>query len=79
MPNLLVIALKINVIVLAVIFAFAFVLGYLVRAEFIKNCKKRIFELEREMYRDNAKILELEKEKADLLRIRNESFNKDQP
>ena len=31
------------------------------------------------MYHDNAKILELEKEKADLLRIRNESLNKDQP
>ena len=79
MSNLLVIAIKINVLMLAAIFVFAFVLGYLVRAGFIQKCKKRIFELEREMYHDNAKILELEKEKADLLRIRNESLNKDQP
>ena len=77
MPNLLVIAIKINVIMLAVIFVFAFILGYLVRAGFIEKCKKRIFELEREMYIDNAKILELEKEKAELLRIRNESVKKD--
>ena len=62
---------------LAAIFLFAFVLGYLVRAGFIEKCKKRIFELEREMYIDNAKILELEKEKAELLRIRNESVKKD--
>lgn len=77
MWNLLVFAIKINVIMLAAIFLFAFVLGYLVRAGFIEKCKKRIFELEREMYIDNAKILELEKEKAELLRIRNESVKKD--
>jgi len=79
MSNLLLITIKVNIIMLPVIFVFAFVLGYLVRAGFIQKCKKRIYELEREMYIDNAKILELEKEKADLLRIRNESFNKDQP
>jgi len=77
MWNLLVFAIKINVIMLAVIFVFAFILGYLVRAGFIEKCKKRIYELEREMYIDNAKILELEKEKAELLRIRNESVKKD--
>jgi hypothetical protein len=67
MWNLLVIAVSVNIFVLAVLLIAAFLLGYIVRTSLVRKCKERIFELERDMLRDNARILELEKEKADLL------------
>lgn len=68
MVNLLVIEISVNAFLLFGLLAIAFVAGYLVRAQLIKKCRKRINELERDMLRDNARILELEKEKADLLK-----------
>ena len=67
MWNLLVIAVSVNIFVLGVLLFAAFLLGYIVRTSLVRKCKERIFELERDMLRDNARILELEKEKADLL------------
>ena len=67
MWNLLVIAVSVNIFVLAVLLIAAFLLGYIVRTSLVRKCKERIFELERDMLRDNARILELEKEKADLM------------
>lgn len=68
MVNLLAIEISVNAFLLLGLLVLAFVAGYVLRAQLIKKCKKRINELEREMLRDNARILELEKEKADLLR-----------
>lgn len=68
------IVVSVNIFLIALVCIFAFVLGYLVRARYISKCKKRIYELEREMLRDNARILELEKEKVDLLRSKNGPF-----
>ncbi|HUQ66352.1 MAG TPA: hypothetical protein VM101_09360 [Flavitalea sp.] len=76
MWNLLVIAIKLNVFMLAGVVAFAFVLGYLVRTSMMNECKEKIFDLEKEMLRDNARILELEKEKAELLKKLNDPFKK---
>lgn len=70
---MLVIVLKMNIILLAVLFLLAFAFGYMVRTAFIRKCRKRIFELEKEMLRDNARILELEKEKVELLRNKNKT------
>jgi hypothetical protein len=67
MWNLLAIAVSVNIFVLAVLLIAAFLLGYIVRTSLVRKCKEKIFELERDMLRDNARILELEKEKADLL------------
>jgi len=73
MENLLAIVISVNALLLLCSLAAAFVTGYMLRSALIKKCRKRIIELEREMLRDNAKILELEKEKADLLR--NQPYN----
>ena len=68
------IVVSVNIFLIALMCAFAFVLGYLIRAAFIAKCKNRINELEREMLRDNARILELEKEKVELIRNKNQPF-----
>ena len=65
---MLVIVVKVNIILLALLFLLAFALGYMMRTAFIRKCRNRILELEKEMMRDNARILELEKEKVELLR-----------
>ena len=68
------IVVSVNIFLIALMCTFAFVLGYLIRATFIAKCKKRINELEREMLRDNARILELEKEKVELIRSKNQPY-----
>ena len=68
MMNMLAIVVSVNIFLIALMCVFAFVLGYLVRSSFIAKCRKRISELESEMLRDNARILELEKEKVELIR-----------
>lgn len=73
MENLLAIVITVNAFLLLCSLVVAFVVGYILRSALIKKCRKRIMELEKEMLRDNAKILELEKEKADLLK--NQPYN----
>ena len=68
MWSLLAIKVSVNVLVLLALCIAAFFTGYLIRSSFISGCKKRIAELEKEMLRDNARILELEKEKVDLMK-----------
>ena len=68
MMNLLTLAVNVHVGLLFGAIVFAFLLGYMMRSAFIKKCRKKLNNLEREMLRDNAKILELEREKAELLR-----------
>ena len=51
----------------------AFITGFLLRGRQIKNCRRRIIELEKEMLNNHAEILELQKERASLLRQMKES------
>lgn len=45
----------------------AFAAGFLLRGKQIRNCRRRIIELEKEMLNNHAEILELQKERASLL------------
>jgi len=67
MTNMLAIVVSVNIFLIALMCLFAFVVGYLLRSSFISKCRQRISDLEKEMLRDNARILELEKEKLELL------------
>lgn len=69
---MLAIEFSINIFLLALMFAAAFMLGYIVRAIQIQKCRKKIVELEKEMLNCHAQILELEKEKAKLLKRQTE-------
>lgn len=68
MMNMLILAVNVHIGLLFGLCVAAFFSGYMVRSAFIQKCRKKLHDLENEMLRDNAKILELEKEKADLLR-----------
>ena len=68
---MLVLAVNVHIGLLFGVCILAFLAGYMIRSSFISACRKKIQDLERDMLRDNARILELEKEKADLLRERN--------
>lgn len=65
---MLAIVVSVNILVIAALMLASFGAGYFIRSHFIKSCRKRIFELEKEMLRDNARILELEKEKVELMK-----------
>lgn len=51
----------------------AFVLGFLMRGKQLKKSRKRIIELEKEMLHNHAEILDLQKERASLLKQMKES------
>lgn len=68
MTIMLAIVVSVNIFLIALLCAFAFVIGYMLRSAFISNCRKRISDLEKEMLRDNARILELEREKMELIK-----------
>lgn len=66
---MLAIVVSVNIFLIALLCVFAFVIGYMLRSSFISKCRKQISDLEREMMRDNARILELEREKVELLKL----------
>lgn len=70
---MLVIAININVFLLAGLLVVSFILGYMLRRSYMRHFFKKIVELEKEMLNNHAEILELEKEKATLLRQMKES------
>ena len=70
MTIMLAIVVSVNIFLIALLCAFAFVIGYMLRSSFIGKCRQRIADLERDMLRDNARILELEREKVELLKSR---------
>ncbi len=51
----------------------AFVVGYWLRSAQIKDYRKRVISLEKEMLHNHAEILELQKERAQLLKHLKES------
>ena len=67
MTNMLAIVVSVNIFLIALVGVIAFLFGYMLRSAFISKCKDRISELEKEMLRDNARILELEREKVELI------------
>lgn len=69
---MLAIEFSVNIFLLALMFASAFALGYIVRAVQIQKCRNKILELEKEILNCHAQILELEKEKAKLLKRQTE-------
>lgn len=69
---MLAIEFSVNIFLLALMFAAAFALGYIVRAVQIHKCRNKILELEKEMLNRHAQILELEKERAKLLKRQTE-------
>jgi hypothetical protein len=52
-----------------------FIVGYLFRSRQLTSLQKKIHELEREMLNNHAEILELEKQKAELIRKYNLKVN----
>ena len=62
------IVVSVNIFLIALLCAVAFLIGYMLRSALITKCRKRISDLEREMLSDNARILELDREKVDLVR-----------
>jgi hypothetical protein len=65
---MLLIRINLNIFLLAALLVTAFIVGYLIRARQIAIHRKKIYELEKEMLNNHAQILDLEKEKADLIR-----------
>lgn len=47
---------------------FSFLTGYILRSGQLRSYRRKIIDLEKEMLRNHAEILELQKERADLQR-----------
>jgi hypothetical protein len=65
---MLTIDIDINIILLFGLLAAAFGVGYLIRGAQVRSAKDEIYELEKEVLNNNAQILNLEKERANLIR-----------
>jgi hypothetical protein len=65
---MLLIEMNLNILSLAGFLIAAFLAGFLVRTAQIRLNRKKILDLEREMLNNHAQILELEKEKAGIMR-----------
>ncbi|MBO9571143.1 MAG: hypothetical protein J7497_02890 [Chitinophagaceae bacterium] len=70
---MLAIELSIPILVLALLLVCSFAVGFIFRSSQIRSCKKKILELEKEMLNNHAEILELQKERASLIRHMKES------
>lgn len=70
------IVLHLNIIYIAGLVLAAFLVGYLLRSAQLKKHQRKIQELEQEMLSNHAEILELEKEKAMLMRKREAADHK---
>lgn len=70
---MLAIEITISVLPLAGLFLIAFGAGFLLRSGQIRSGNRKILELEKEMLSNHADILDLQKEKANLVRQIRES------
>lgn len=65
--------LTIGIFYLFAIVVAAFLVGFVFRSAQLRSCKKKVLELEKEMLNNHADILELQREKANILRQMTES------
>ena len=65
---MLIINISLNIFLLGAALVVVFIVGYLFRSRQLTSLHKKINELEREMLNNHAEILELEKQKAELIR-----------
>lgn len=63
---MLAITLTVNLLLFAIAVGLAFLVGFLLRGSQLKKWKKKVIELETEMLRNHADILDLQKDKAAL-------------
>lgn len=70
---MLIIEFNLSILLLAGFLLAAFAVGYFIRSSQIHMHRKKIMELEKEMLNNHAQILELEKEKAALIKQMRES------
>lgn len=69
MFDLLVINIEINLFVIAALMILSAFLGYILRSRQIEKQKNRVEELEKEMLANHAEILQIQREKIDLLKM----------
>lgn len=62
------IEVTLNIFLIAAFFVFAFLLGYKLFSSSAKSKDKRITELEKEMLSSHAEILQLQREKVELMK-----------
>jgi hypothetical protein len=65
---MLAIELTIGILPLSLILLSAFFTGFLLRGSQLRSSRKKVLELEKEMLSNHADILELQKEKASMLK-----------
>jgi regulator of PEP synthase PpsR (kinase-PPPase family) len=69
MLDLLVVEFKFNFYVVAGLMVVAALIGYATRSSQLHKLRKRVAELEKEMLANHAEILQIQKEKIDLLKM----------
>ena len=72
---MLIISISLNIFLLGAALVVVFIVGYLFRSRQLTSLQRKINELEREMLNNHAEILELEKQKAELIRKYNLKVN----
>lgn len=70
---MLAIELTLPILLIAGLLLCAFTAGFLLRSSQIKSCKRKVLGLEKEMLNNHAEILELQKERAMMLKQLKES------
>ena len=65
---MLIISISLNIFLLGAALVVVYIVGYLFRSRQLTSLQRKINELEREMLNNHAEILELEKQKAELIR-----------
>lgn len=70
---MLAIEITLPVLPLLLAVAAAFIIGFWLRSAQLRSCRKKILELEKEMLSNHADILELQRERANMLRHMKES------
>jgi hypothetical protein len=69
MLDLLVVELKFNFYLVIGLMAISALIGHAIRSSQLHKLKKRVEELEKEMLANHAEILQVQKEKIDLLKM----------
>ncbi len=64
----MILAIEISILPLGLGLILTFTAGFLLRSAQLRAHRRRILQLEKEMLRNHADILDLQKEKADLMR-----------